>query len=401
MAGCGGGYSGVFGPGYQAPGVRSGQPTPSSVAPAGRKVAILLPLTGPLADRGQPMLQAARLALPEGSVPPLDARDTGGTAQGAATAARAAIADGVGLILGPLTAAETAAVAPIARDAGVAVLAFTNATAMAQPGVWTLGITPDQQVRRLVSAAQGQGKTQIAALLPDNDFGRAMAEALNQATALAGLPQPAVRLHGAGMGAINAGAREISGYGNRRGPIDAQIKAARALNTPEGRAKARELARSPIPPPSFNALLLGATGESLQEIAAVLPYYDVDRWAVQIMGPAQWASPASGSGAVEGAWYAAPDPAARAVLEERFATRYSAPPPPLADLAFDAASVAAALATRGGFSQAALTQPAGFAGVDGWFALLPDGRVNRGLAVFRVERGGSSMIEPAPQAAGS
>jgi branched-chain amino acid transport system substrate-binding protein len=332
-------------------------------------------------------------------VPPLDARDTRGTPEGAAVAARSAIAEGTGLILGPLMAAETSAVAPIARQAGVAVLAFTNASSLAQPGVWTLGITPDQQVRRLVSSAAAQGRTQFAALLPDNDFGRAMGEALTRACASAGLPPPNVRMHGAGMAAITAATRDISGYGNRRGPIDAQIKAARALNTPEGRRHGAELARSSIPPPPFNALLLGATGEALQEVAAMLPYYDVDRRAAQIMGPAIWSSPASGSGVMEGAWYAAPDPAARAGLEQSFSAKYGAPPPPLADLAFDAASIARLLATQSGFSAAALTQPAGFVGADGWLALLPDGQVRRGLAVFRVERGGAQMIEPAPQGA--
>ena len=73
-----------------------------------------------------------------------------------------------------------------------------------------------------------------------------------------------------------------------------------------------------IPPPSFNTLLLADTGEALTEIAAVLPYYDVDRSAVQIIGPALWASPSSGSGQFRGAWYAAPDPAARANFEQAY-----------------------------------------------------------------------------------
>jgi hypothetical protein len=347
------------------------------------------------------MQQAAELALAVPNSPQLDVKDTGGTPAGAAAAAQAALAAGDGLILGPLTSLETAAVAPLARTAGVAVLAFTNDPAQAQPGVWTLGITPGQQVRRLVAAAQGQGKTQIAALLPDNEFGRAMSDALTQAAAANGLTPPNIHLHSPGMASINSAVRELADYANRRGPIDAQIKAARALGTPEGRRQAQELAKTSIPPPSFNALLLADTRDELAEIAAVLPYYDVDRSQVQIMGPALWASRASGSGAVPGAWYAAPDPAARAGLEQDFMAKYSVPPPPLADLAYDAASIARVLAGQGGFTVAALTQRAGFAGVDGWLGLLPDGQVRRGLAVFRIERGGPQMMEPAPQSAGS
>ena len=86
------------------------------------------------------------------------------------------------------------------------------------------------------------------------------------------------------------------------------MRAARALGTPEGRHQAQDLAKSSIPPPNFNTLLLADTGEALAEIAAVLPYYDIDRSAVQIIGPALWASSSSGSGQFRGAWYAAPDP---------------------------------------------------------------------------------------------
>ena len=343
------------------------------------------------------MLHAAQLALDAPGAPPLDPKDTGGTPDGAAAAARGAIADGAGLILGPLTSTETAAVAPIARSAGVAVLAFTNDPSQAQPGVWTLGITSGQQVRRMVAAAQAQGKSQFAALLPDTDFGHVMGQALTQATAASGGSAPDIRFHSSGMASINATARDLSGYASRRGPIDAQIRAARALGTPEGRREAQSLARSVIPPPSFNALLLADTGEALAEVAAVLPYYDIDRSAVPMMGPALWAAPSSGSGQMPGAWFAAPDPATRSSFEQSYSAKYGAAPPAVADLAFDAASMARVLAGRGGFSVGSLTQSAGFVGVDGWLALLPDGQVRRALAVFAVERGGPQMVEPAPQ----
>jgi branched-chain amino acid transport system substrate-binding protein len=399
LAGCSGYYTlGGSGYGNGPIGLSPGQPL-SGRAASGQRVAILLPLTGPRADLGQALQQAAQLALATPGAPLLDVKDTGGTPQGAAAAAQAAIGGGARLVLGPLTSGETAAVAPVARAAGVAVLAFTNDPSQAQPGVWTLGITPGQQVRRLVAAVQAQGKTQIAALLPDSEFGHVMAQALTQAAAATGLPPPDIHFHGAGMGSINSAARGLADYTGRRGPIDAQIKAARAQGTPEGRHQAQDLAKTPIPPPPFTALLLADTGEALGEVAAMLPYYDVDRSQVQVLGPSLWASPSSGSGEMPGAWYAAPDPAARTGLEQGYAAKYGTPPPAVADLAFDAASIARVLGGGDGFSVAALTQPAGFIGADGWLALLPDGQVRRGLAVFRVERGGPQMIEPAPQSA--
>ncbi|MGD0103403.1 MAG: penicillin-binding protein activator [Rhodopila sp.] len=399
FSGCSGQSAGRYGVGYQSgsnASTRLGGNTPAP-GQATQAVAILLPLTGPRAELGQVLLQAAQLAFLDSRGLSLDVLDTGGNATRAAAAAQAALTNGDSLILGPLTSSETASVAPVARRAGVPVLAFTNDPSQSQPGVWPLGISPDQQIRRLVVAAQAQGKTVFAGLLPDSDFGRAMAMALTKAMQASGLQTADVRMHPPGMASITATVRDLSDYANRRGPIDEKVKAARALGTPDGRREAQELLKTPIPPPSFNVLLLADTGDALQEIAAVLPYYDVDRSTVQIIGPALWSDPASGSAAVQGAWYAAPDNSTRSNLERDYTEKYGVPPPPLADLAYDSASVAKVIVGPRGSDIAVLTQPGGFVGTDGWFTLMPDGQVRRGLAVYRIERAGPELIDPAAQ----
>jgi outer membrane PBP1 activator LpoA protein len=365
-------------------------------------VALLAPLSGGNAERGRVLAQAAQLALGAPGSPGLSVHDTGGTPQGAAQAAQAALAGGAGIILGPLTGPETAAVAPIAQGAGVAVLAFTSDPAQARPGVWTLGITPGQQVRRLVAAAAAQGKTRFAAVLPDSEFGRALGAALSDSAALASLAAPDIRFHDGSVGSINATMRAIADYGGRRGPVDAQIRAARAARTAEGRRRAEEIGRSTIPPPPMDALLLADTGERLGTIASLLAYYDLDAPAVRVLGPTLWAADSVRADAdLRGAWFAAPDPAARAGFDAQYQAQFGAPAPGLADFAFDAAAIARVLAGEGGFSAASLTRAEGFAGVNGVLALQPDGRVRRALALFEIRRGGSEMVEPAPDAVGT
>ena len=119
------------------------------------------------------------------------------------------------------------------------------------------------------------------------------------------------------------------------------------------------------------------------------------------MGPALWANPAARGGVdLFGAWYAAPDPAARAAFDQQYSAKFGTPAPGLADIANDAASIARVVAQDGGFSAASLTRSGGFAGVNGILALQPDGSVRRGLAVFEIQRGGPRMIEPAPDQLG-
>ena len=401
----GGAYGTVQPPGaspYAAPSPLAEQPgAPAEPTSALGRVAILLPLSGPNGERAAGLLKAAQLALEAPGGPALDIKDTGGTPDGAAAAAQQAAAARDGLILGPLSAGETAAAAGPARAAGIPVLAFTSDPAQARPGVWTLGLTPVQQVRRLVIAAQRQGRTRFAALLPDDEFGHAMANALNEAAGPLGLQPPKVSIYTGGMAGMNPAVRDLADYADRRGPLDEQIRAARARGDAEGNQEAAELARRSVPPPPFDALLLADTGEKLAELGTLLPYYDIRSPSeVRILGPALWAAPQARRGAgalLEGAWYAAPDPSARGGFEQRYSQKYGTPPPPLSDLAYDAASIARVVAQQGGGVAGSLTRPQGFLGADGVFALQPDGHVRRGLAVFEIQHGTPTVIEPAPQ----
>ncbi len=97
-----------------------------------------------------------------------------------------------------------------------------------------------------------------------------------------------------------------------------------------------------------------------------------------------------------GGWYAAPDPAARQRFIDVYTTTYGQAPPRLATLAYDATALAAVLAKRGSqFDQVSLTNPNGFAGLDGVFRLTSRGLVERGLAVLEVGSDGAHVVDPA------
>ena len=48
-----------------------------------------------------------------------------------------------------------------------------------------------------------------------------------------------------------------------------------------------------------------------------------------------------------------------------------------------------------------LTNPSGFAGIDGVFRFRPDGTNQRGLAVMRVSPTGGQVVSPPPRAFGA
>ncbi len=158
-----------------------------------RRVGLLLPLTGGNAALGQAMLNAGQLALFDQGDRRIELlpRDTRSSAAGAAEAARDAEAQGALALAGPLTLGETAAVARATR---IPVFAFTSDEAQASGRVWVLGITPTQQARRVMSAANEQGAERFGLLAPNDAFGQRLAAAMREAARQAGWPAPVIEL---------------------------------------------------------------------------------------------------------------------------------------------------------------------------------------------------------------
>ena len=306
--------------------------------------------------------QAAEMALFEEGSPEVELlpRDTGGTPGGAAEAMRQAIAGGARMVVGPLTAAETSAAAGAARAARVPMLAFTNDAGQASSGVWTLGITPAQQVRRVVGSVAGRGARRFALVAADDAFGRALASAMRAATEDLDLPSPIIILHG-GRTDLTQVARELAQRGGQEG---------------------------------MDALLIGENGARARELAGALAGAGLNVPPLRIMGTVLWADESALAvvPALQGAVFPAPDGSTRAGFESRYQGLFGARPPRIASVAYDAARIASRSAAR----RQTVGAGESHAGVDGPLRLLPDGRVLRGLAIYAVEPSGDPRrVEPA------
>jgi hypothetical protein len=192
--------------------------------------------------------------------------------------------------------------------------------------------------------------------------------------------------------------KTLTNYEARHGEVEDRIKAMSQSTDPESRRQAAVLAAQPAAPPPFDTLVLAANGEGLRHLTARLPHYDVIAPQVRILGPAFWAAGADHLRQLSGAWYAVPDPSQRSDFAAAFLGKYSTAPPPIADIAFDATLIGRSLAQDNDYSITALTKPDGFSGVDGALVLLPDGHVQRALAIYQISgSGGASIVSPAPQ----
>ncbi len=368
------------------------------------KVAILLPLTGNTAQVGKALLNAAQLALFDFSNQSFEllVHDTKGTPEGAAEAARLAVSDGASLILGPLLAGSVRTVAPIARQAGVNVIAFSSDRSVAQPGTFVMGFLPGIEVARVASYALSRGVIRIAALAPDNAYGATVVGALRDVTARYGGVVAQVRLYDPDATDFASVVRELARYDMRKAALEAQLAELRNRDDEiSRRALERLTSRETVGGLPFDALLLADGGKRLQAVAAHLPYFDIDPTQIRMLGTGQWDVPGTGAEpALLGGWYAAPDPQDRQDFVERYRQTYGEDPARIATLAYDAVALAAVLAqseTGPDFRTVAITAPEGFHGRDGIFRFLPSGPVERGLAILELNRESATVIAKAPE----
>lgn len=333
------------------------------------RVGVILPFSSSVAGTralAQSMLKAAELAMFDSGNPNilLMTADEGNGGAAAAKAADQLLAQGAEIIVGPLFGPSVQAVAPIARDRGVPVLAFSTEKSVAGNGAYLLSFLPQNEVRRVVSYAAANGHHQFAALVPQTAYGNVAQTAFEDSVAAA-----------------------------RGNVVDVEHF---APNAEQVTAPVGAVAKS-----GADAILIAQGGVLLRAIAPTLSLDGVTKDKVKLLGTGLWDDDKAlaRESALEGSWYAAPAPNADAAFVDKYRATFGSVPPQLSSLAYDAVSLVALLAQGPAyhrFTPAALNDPNGFAGVNGIFRFQPDGTSERGLAVLEITSSGPVVVSPAP-----
>lgn len=343
-------------------------------APAGEgqvRIGVVLPLTaqGNAGLAAQSMKNAAEMALAEFKVTNVQllVKDDGGSPQGAQNAAQQAISEGAEIIIGPLFAQSVSAVGQVARSRNIPVIAFSTDASVAAHGVYLLSFLPETDVRRIVDFAASRGKRSFAALLPDNAYGAVVEAAFQQ---------------------------EVSRHGGRvvvleKYPHDAN-------RTAEAVRRIAQAANQ------IDSIFIPDSPDAVPQVAQALAANGVNVKRVQLLGTGLWGDDTriSSEKLLDGGWYPSPEQTGFRNFAGRYRARYGQDPVRTATLAYDATALVAALVKTQGtqrFSEQALTNPSGFAGIDGVFRFRPEGTNERGLAVLRVTPSGGQVISPAPK----
>jgi branched-chain amino acid transport system substrate-binding protein len=329
------------------------------------RVGMLLPLTqnGAPSPVGVSMRNAAQLAIDGFGAPyvTLMVQDDHSSPDAAAQAAQSELGAGAQLILGPVFANDVRSASAAAKSAGRPMIGFSTDVTVAAPGVYLLSFLIQGYVDRILQYAVSSGKKSFAIMAPQNDYGNVAAQRFQE---MAGNVNAQVVMTARySSGQIATAAQQVAAV---QGQID-------ALFIPE-QADAMPAVASALGSANVKTKFLG-TGVWNDARVLKLPQ-------------------------MQGAWFSAPDNSGFDAFAQRYKAKFNSDPARLATLAYDAVTLAAALARNGGaapFSQAALTNVSGFNGADGVFRFRADGTNERGLAVMEIGDGAAKVISPAPR----
>lgn len=337
------------------------------------KVALVVPLTGQGASIGAALRNAAQLAFDEGQQPDLTilVEDDRGTPAGAAEATERGLRAGADLVLGPLFAANVRSASVAARAAGKPIIAFSTDVGVASRGVYLLSFLPQPEVARIVEEEIASGRRSFAALIPETAYGNAVEAQFREAVANRGARIAAVERYPAG--APDAAVKRLAGV----------ITGSRA---------------------TADVLFIPETSEGLAAVATALSAAKFSPERVRPVGTAPWNEPSLFAlPALQGGRFAAPDRSGFSNFSARYQARFGAIPPRVASLAYDAVMLSATLARQFGaqrFAEPTLTNPSGFAGIDGTFRFGAEGTSDRALAVYEIRNNAVSVVSPAPRVLG-
>lgn len=354
----------------------SGGPSIDAGAPV--PVALLVPGgSGQASDEllARSLQNAARLAIADLGGVRIDLRvynTAGQPAQAQAMTAKA-IGEGAKIILGPVFAQEANAAGAAAAAAGVNVLAFSNNPDIAGGNVFILGPTFDNTATRLARYAVRNGKGRIMIVSDKNTAGELGRAAIQRGVSAAGGSVVASDSYEFSQNGVVSAAPRIVATAKSAGAEAVFLTADTAGALP---LITQMLSESGLPP-------------------SVTQYIGLTRWDIPA---ATMALPG-----VQGGWFALPDPQLYQQYQSRYQAAFGEAPHPISGLAYDGIAAIGALVKQGksnALTGAALTQGAGFVGVNGVFRLRSDGTNERGLAVAQISNNQLIVIDPAPRSFG-
>ena len=358
------------------------------------QIALLLPFSGKNKELGWSIFNASSLSLFENDLEnkiELVLFDSKDSPQDSQKAFKEIVDKNIKVVIGPIFTSTITAIEKMARDNEITVISLSNNHELLNKtnnrgGVFVAGILLESQIDKIVNYAMDRGKLNFAIIAPNNQFGKYTTDYLKKF-----------------VRARDGNFITSEFYEANNNDIDrAAEKIVSSFGVPT-KSKNRDTAYlSDYDRIYPQIILIPEAGKPLSKVVKSINKFNKDERDFQIIGTSQW-DDASTLNDINllGSWFSAPEGDKFRIFEKNYYRYFGKFPPRISSIAYDSVWAISKIAqnktnlklTFSDFIDYNKNVKNGFDGIDGVFRFLPNGAVQRNLAILQVGNGKFETID--------
>ncbi len=349
------------------------------------KVGLMLPLSGRAGKLGKDMKKAIEMALfqskPKNII--LKVYDTKSSEEGTRNAVVNAKKDDVEIVLGPVFSKH---VKIVSDEINKPIFSFTTDTNVLGKGVYSFGMTLQNQIQTLSDNGKNYGKSRLGLLLPSNQNSKQIVEDLKtnsnlNITKVSYYPMNDLKK-------TQEVVKNFATYSSRRSQLKGQSRSVRSRHRHQ-----ETFGQYP-----YDMVFVGGSGADLEGAVSFLRYFEVNPKRVRYLGTSGWDKERNKTLTRTRAFVSGFNSSKETRFSQIFSQQYGYSPKNLAILAYDAMSFISHLAKDGSISRYEILDQNGFNGASGLFRFSERGTAEYGLEIRKLSpTEESSLIKSAPR----
>lgn len=358
------------------------------------QIALFLPLSGKNKELGWSIFNASSLSLFENDLEnkiELVLFDSKDSPQDSQKAFKEIVDKNIKVVIGPIFTSTITAIEKMARDNEITVISLSNNHELLNKtnnrgGVFVGGILLESQIDKIVNYAMDRGKLNFAIIAPNNQFGKYTTDYLKKF-----------------VRARDGNFITSEFYEANNNDIDrAAEKIVSSFGVPT-KSKNRDISYlSDYDRIYPQIILIPEAGKPLSKVVKSINKFNKEERDFQLIGTFQW-DDASTLNDINllGSWFSAPEGDKFRIFEKNYHRSFGKFPPRISSIAYDTVWAISKIVqnknnlklTFSDFIDYNKNVKNGFDGIDGVFRFLPNGAVQRNLAILQVGNGKFETID--------
>lgn len=358
------------------------------------QVALFLPFSGKNKDLGWSLYNSATISLFDNDVGHnielvlIDSKDS---PEEAKKAFGQIVDRKIKVVIGPVFSSLVTAIEKDAKDNKITVISLSNNQELMgktneDGGVFLAGMLPEPQIDKIIGYAMEHGKYSFATITPNNQYGKTITDLMKKIVRNRDGNFITAEFYNPDDKDIDRAVTNI---------INSFSLSARLSEGKKPKLKTDEVITEAdkIYP---QIIMIPEAGKPLFKIVSAMKRLNKDERDFQLVGTNQWDDISTiNDFHMIGSWFVAPENEKFRNFERSYYRSFNKFPPRIASIVYDLTSATAEIATRKGdrdikisdFTTFENPPKNGFEGIDGLFRFLPNGIVQRNLAVLQVSNG--------------